>query len=348
MRVAFASPFTTHHGARPPRIRSRRTARLLAARGHDVTVLCARWWDGDAETFAADGVDYRAVCDGPSPTRFAARVPGALRALDPDVIQTAAAPHRAALAATLTGRATRTPVVVDWWDDGPADTGLGARAVARAADAVVTPSRTVETAVRELGRSERAVRVVPESVDVEAIREAPVDDRFDVVYSRRLDRHANVETLLLGLAERRDADWSAAIVGDGPDRRAVERTVAELRIDDRVTFLGDRPIEERLPVFKGAQAFVQTARRETFATDLLWALACGCIGLVEYQAGSSAHELVEGRDRANLVTSPEELAEELAAAGEAERRTVEPEFEAYGHDAVLERYLDCYRELLGD
>ncbi|MFC6754041.1 glycosyl transferase family 1, partial [Halorubrum tibetense] len=43
MRVAFVSLFTPGHGDTPARARTRRIASGLAARGHDVVWLCARW-----------------------------------------------------------------------------------------------------------------------------------------------------------------------------------------------------------------------------------------------------------------------------------------------------------------
>lgn len=348
MRVAFVSPFTARHGTTPARARTRRTARLLADRGHDVTVLCAAWWDGDHDTFEQDGVRYRRVSDDPASMAVASGLPGALVRINPDVIQTVNSPPSAALTTQLVGRLLRTPVVVDWWSNRWEDAVTTARRVARTADAILTPSRTIRTEVREYNAGDDSVRVVPESIDYGLVERASVDDRFDVVYSRRLDRHANVETFLLGLAELRNRDWTAAIVGDGPERNAIERVAADLRIDDQITFLGDLSTTERVQVFKGSHVFVQTARTEPFASDLLWALACGCVGLVEYQAASAAHELVEGRDRATLVTSPGELADEFVAASDLEERPIEESYAEYDHGDVIDRYLDCYRELRDD
>jgi glycosyltransferase involved in cell wall biosynthesis len=146
----------------------------------------------------------------------------------------------------------------------------------------------------------------------------------------------------------RTQSWRAAIIGDGPARATAEETAAELRIDDRVEFLGDLPPEEFVPILKGARVFAQTAAEEPFATDLLWALACGCVGLVEYQAGSSAHELVEGDGYGRRVTSPQELADAIADAADDPHRTYREGFEAYDHDAVLDRYLDAYRDAIDD
>ncbi|MFC7177095.1 glycosyltransferase [Halosegnis marinus] len=166
-----------------------------------------------------------------------------------------------------------------------------------------------------------------------------------MVAGRRLDADANLESLFLGLAELREDDWTAAVVGDGPARAEFERTAADLRIDDRVRFVGDVSREERIALYRGAHTFVHTARREQFATELMWALACGCVGVVEYQSDSAAHELVEGRERGFRATSSEEIADAVVAAREYGRRTVDESMARYDRERVLSDLLDCYREL---
>jgi glycosyltransferase involved in cell wall biosynthesis len=345
MRVAFVSPWTTHRRETPVTRRTRHTARLLAERGHDVTVLCARWWEGHLPAFTHDGVEYRAVSRDDAGGSFGSRLPVALARVDPDVIQVVASPASLVVTTGLVGTLLRTPVVADWWSDDESASERVRRLAVRVADAVVTPSRTVKTQLREHGAAESSVRVIPDPVDYDLIRESPVDDRADVVYARDLDADANVESFLLALAELRDRDWRAAVIGDGPARADAEQTARDLRIDDRVEFLGDLPTDERVPILKGAHVFAQTATREAFATNLLWALACGCVGIVEYQAGSSAHELVEGRERGYRVTSPQELADEIVSASGVEQLTVGEAFTDYDEFPVLEQYLDCYRDV---
>ena len=350
MRVAFASLTTSRHGgANDDRggvgadalARLRGAAELLADHGHDVCYLCGQWWEGDAvPEFDRDGVTYRRVTRDRSPREFAARLPVALRRVDPDVVHVPNAPSSHVVAASAGASLTRAPTVVDWWRS---RRGREYGRVVGAADAILTPSETVRTEVRERGADGDETTVVPEPVDTARVREAAVSERADVVYAADLDADADAETFLLALAELRDREWRAAVVGDGPARAAVERSARDLRIADRVAFLGDLPRAERLPIYRGAHVFAQTAAREAFATDLLWALACGCLGVVEYRSGSSAHELVEGRDRGRLVTSPRELADEIVAAADRERRTVVEEFAAYDRGAVAERYLTAYR-----
>ena len=353
MRIAFVSQVTTHHRETESCRRIRGLARRLANRGHDVAFFCSQWWEGDLHAFEHDDIDYRALADedadSPS-TQFALRLPFALFRFKPDVIHGSYPPGRHVMGASLGGTLARAPLLVDWYGDGPTPfveyeaTPFGKRRAARSPDTVVTPSRMVKTAVREAGAADEAVEVIPNSIDFGAIREAPVGESGDIVYSRRLDGDANVESLLLALAEFRDRDWGATIIGDGPEREGYERQARDLRIDDRVEFVGDLSVEERISLFKGAHVYVQTARRESFPTDLLRALACGCAGVVEYQVESSAHELVEKEPRGFRTTSDDELVDAIRRAGELPRMEINEDFASYDHRAILERYLDCYRD----
>jgi glycosyltransferase involved in cell wall biosynthesis len=345
MRVAFVSEKTVFHGATEPRARLHRIARSLAARGHEVTVFCAQWWAGYEGTTTRDGVDYRAVTTDPALASFATRVPLLLARYRPDAIHASPDPPGQVLAASVGGTLARAPLVLEWYGDEDVPESRVARMATRAPGTIVTPSELVRTHVRERGATAETTRVVPESIDVDLVRETEPNDEADIVYARDLDEDANVQNLLLGLAELRTRDWSATIIGDGPERAEFESQAADLRIDDRVSFVGDVPRSERVATYRGAHTFVQTAYRESFATELCWALACGCVGIVEYQAESSAHELIETYERSFRVTDDQELADAIVDAGGYERKPIDESFERYDHDAVLDQYLDCYREL---
>jgi glycosyltransferase involved in cell wall biosynthesis len=349
VRVAFVTTTTAQHEGSWHARRLRTVAEGLAGRGHDVTVCCTQWWDGDHPAFDFEGVTYRRVTADRGSRGFLAWLPFVLASVRPDVIHVATRPPLAVSAARVAGRLRRTPVVAAWRDRPDREgTTWRRRRAARSPDAVIVPSRTVATTARASGASPDDVELIPDGVDVAGIRDAPVDPRADLVYARSLDEHANVEEFLLALAELRDRDWRAAVIGEGPARPDAERTASDLRIDDRVEFLGALPPAEQVPILKGAHVFAQTATWEPFATDLLRALACGCVGIVEYQAASAAHELVEEDPRGALVTSPRELADEIVAAADRERWTVNEDYAPYDHDAVLDRYVACYERVVDD
>ncbi|WP_232687567.1 glycosyltransferase family 4 protein [Halobacterium zhouii] len=347
MRVAFVSETTAHHADGDDLARLDVLASCLAERGHEVDVCCAQWWEGQPDTFEYEGVTYHAVTEERGERWFAPKVAPLLRAIDPDVVHTTSRTPGHVYGARWGGVLAGAPLVCDWYDPHETTEGLRGRAyryAARKPSEVVAPSRTVKTSVRECGANGGNVSVVPTGIDMEQIRHTTPGDGGDIVFSRRLDEDANLETLLLALAEFREYDWNCTVIGDGPARDRYERQARDLRIADRVEFVGEQSVEDRVALFKNAHVYVHTAERTSFALDLQRALACGCVSIVEYHAESSAHELVETRERGFRATSAEELVRSLVAAGDIERLAVDDEFDANDRDAFLESYLDVYRE----
>ena len=86
MRVAFVSMTTAHHGDDWYAHRMRAVAERLAARGHDVTICCAQWWEGDHPSFDFEGVTYRRVTADLAPRAFVTRLPFVLNSVRPEVV----------------------------------------------------------------------------------------------------------------------------------------------------------------------------------------------------------------------------------------------------------------------
>ncbi len=349
MRLAFVSFETLYHRDSETNQRFRTLLELLAADGHDVHCYCAGFWAGEESTYEHEDVTYHAVSTGLEAwTSFLARLPFVLAAANPDVIHASAQPPGQVLAARVGATLARTPLVLEWYgDDGIPETRW-TRLAADRPDRIVTPSELVSTWTQEIGADGDIVDSIPNPIDCDRIRDVEPGETVDVIYARRLDEGANLESLLLGLAELRNRDWQATVIGDGPERDAYEDLASDLRIDDRVAFVGDLDLDERIAAYRGAHVFAQTAEHCVFPTEMLWALAAGCVGIVEYHANSSAHELVEGWDRGFRTTSEDELAEAILAAGDLEHREYDDRFVDYDRTAVADRYLEQYRMLQED
>lgn len=349
MRVALVAMETARHRDTAGNRRFERLAGQLLDAGHDVTVFCAQWWEGEPDRFETDGVQYRAVTINRALASFCLRLPLMLARYSPDIIHARPTPTQQVFAASVGGTLARSSLAVEWYgDEGADESARSTRMALREPQMVITPSEMVRTEVRELGADEETTCIVPESIDFLRIGSVDPSEEVDVAYAHPLDESANIESLFLGLAELRDRDWTATIIGDGPQREAYERQAADLRIDDRVQFVGACDREQRIAIYRGAHAFVQTAYREYFATELLWALAAGCVGIVEYQAQSSAHELIENYERSFRVTNPQQLADAIVDAGQFDHLTVDEAWREYDHSRVLAQYVDTYESLLTD
>jgi glycosyltransferase involved in cell wall biosynthesis len=266
--------------------------------------------------------------------RGLARLIGVTRRFRPDVIHGYLfGPN---LFAVLAGRACGVPVVavakrnIDAFET-PRQAAVQ-RFVHRHATHVTAVSETVGRTVEAMGVPRARITVIPNGVDMArfggrsvedaalgATGEGPIIGSVGCLAPRK-----DYATLLAAFAllERRHTAFRGVLVGDGPERAALERNVRERGLTDRVKLLGERPdVERLLPAF---DVFVLSSREEGIPNALLEAMAAGRPA-VATAVGGTPEVLTDG-ETGWLVPpeAPEALAEALADAiarpAEAKRR----------------------------
>jgi glycosyltransferase involved in cell wall biosynthesis len=169
------------------------------------------------------------------------------------------------------------------------------------------------------------------------------------LYAGRLAPEKGVDLLLDAWAEarRQGCLGIVCIVGEGPDRAALERRARDRGILGAVRFAG--ATQDVTPWLGAADAFVLPSRQEGLSVALLEAMACG-LAVVATDVGGNPEA---AGDAALLVPpAPAALAgalgrvlgggEEARQLGErARRRTLA----RYGIGEVARRHLELYREL---
>lgn len=131
----------------------------------------------------------------------------------------------------------------------------------------------------------------------------------------RMAKEKNVEFLLEGLAETKalyKKPFKVLLVGEGPDRKALERKRDELGLQDTVIFTGAVPNQEIAPFYKAADGFVFASMTETQGIVILEAFA-GKTPVVAVRA-SGVEDLVEnGKNGILTPENPQEYAVQLTA-----------------------------------
>lgn len=167
----------------------------------------------------------------------------------------------------------------------------------------------------------------------------------------RLSSLKDFPTLLRGLAAaRRTApELRLRIVGDGPERPALERLTQDLQLTGAVEFLGERSDVPQLLAEAGF--FVSTSRSEGISLTLLEAMAVG-LPVLTTSVGGNPEIVVDG-ETGRLIEplNPDAAAAGLVAMcraqsdwtrmGEAGRRRVEEHFEIR---RMVRMYEDLYAE----
>lgn len=335
MRILLVAPESYHDASGRRARRVRETVAGLVQTDHTAEVATVKWWDQGGSTHHDRFTTHHAVGRSRlSAPRLARRV----RSYDPDVVHLVDVPPSGVLASSIAGHA---PIVYEATElGGPlADTRIRGP-VDGAIDRVIVPSEVVATELLEAGLN-CPIEPIPDPIRLERIRSVTPTSAGDVVWHARSLAGANLDDLLLALAESDQALSATVFVHEDADRARDEaRTYG---MDDAVEVIADATDRERLAVYRGATTYVHTADRCAFASELLWAMAAGCIGVVTMQPHSSAHELVTRRPRDIRVSTPSDLVDGLAAATDRSHKTVDPSLGSYDVGAVVGRLVDTYQ-----
>lgn len=341
----------------------------LPAQGFEVHIVVLQYLGRFAEGLERQ-VNFHQV---PPMSRLSLLYPGGLirllREVGPDVVhshagvwlKSASAARRAGVRAvvhTEHGRPDPVPLT---------DRLIDNRA-SRKTDAIVAVSENLAGVLRcQVVHDPARVRVIPNGVDVEALR--PPADRtalraalglpadVPVIGSiGRLEPVKNYQLALRALARLVMAAGTGAapilvLAGDGSERSTLEELAGRLGVAAQVRFLGWRADADRL--YGAFDLFTLSSRSEGTSISLLESMSSGVCPVVTDVGGNRAvlgptlaHLVVPGDDEVALAECWRRQLSDAAgraAAGAAARARVEAEFSL---DRMIEQYAALYHELL--
>lgn len=212
---------------------------------------------------------------------------------------------------TLAGRRAGVPVLLYTEHDGAFPRRWAVRLINRFLVRRLRQAVAVSEAVRALwcredGIDPARVRVIPNGVP-DPLRERqgthpPREGGQRIGSVGRLSIEKGVDVLIraFALAARELPHAELVIVGDGPERAALESLTAELALADRVRFLGQR--SDVWDQLAGLDVFVLPSRSEGMPMALLEAMATG-LPVVSTSVGGIPEALADGRS--GLLVPPE-------------------------------------------
>ena len=310
----------------------------LAASGHDVTYLSMRHWEPGREPRLAGvtviGVTrrWRVYAE----RRRALMQPlffgiGVFRHLlrhggRYDVVHTASFPYFPLLAVGLLRRRSGYQVVVDWWEvwskaywQSYAGAMVGSVGWVVQRLAIQVRSRAFCLSQMHADRLEaegfRGIIVVLPGLYSGPVVATPEDEVEQVVvFAGRQVREKRVPLLVRGFALAREErpDLRLDVYGDGPERLALERLVAELGLGEYVRVLGARPEAEVGAAFARAVCVATASEREGYGLVVVEAAARGTPSVVVDGLENAAVELVA--EGVNGAVARRAEPEEVAAA----------------------------------
>ena len=317
----------------------RNLAERLAAAGHEVTYLTLRQWDRDERPELAGA---RIVVAGPRMSLYTAS--GRRRILPPlvfglgvllhlmrngrryEVVHTCSFPYFSLLAAALLRRGAGYRLVVDWhevwsaryWREylGPIGGPIGhgvQRLCARVAQRAFCFSRLYAQRLRAEGMKGEPTVLEGEYA---GSLEVPVASAADpvVVFAGRLipEKRAPLAVAAFAQAAARVKGLRGELYGDGPERDAVLRAIADHGVGESLSAPGFVPASQIDGALRRAMCMLSTSSREGYGMVVVESSARATPSVVVAGEDNAATELVE--DGVNGFVSPDSDAGAIADA----------------------------------
>jgi len=229
---------------------------------------------------------------------------------------------------------------------------------------IVIPSESMkEILMRDYGLQDRFT-VIPTGLNLEPYQSANGDDlrarekwQDDKVMISvgRLAQEKNWETLLkaAGKAYQTHSDLRVVLIGDGPDKEALQDLAAELGIAERVTFTGNLPFEEIATYLKAADFFAFASITETQGLVTMEAMAAG-LPVVAVDASGTRDILDDGKqgflvpnDVDALAASIDQLLESPAKMRRFSIKALK-KAKAFDVDRLAKKLVNVYEQAIQD
>jgi glycosyltransferase involved in cell wall biosynthesis len=198
------------------------------------------------------------------------------------------------------------------------------------------------------------IPIIPNGVDGTQFTNTPRDWSYPYLFSvGRIVYQKGLDLGLRALAQLKDLDWHWSIAGDGPQMAALKSLAQELGIAERVTFLGWQSKEELAKDYQQASLFLFPSRHEGMPNAMLEAMSSG-LPVVATEIAGNEELVVEGktgflvpsedvdalRDALRKALTDSTLRERMGAAS---RLRVEKE---YSWENVARQYSEYLEKIL--
>jgi glycosyltransferase involved in cell wall biosynthesis len=206
-------------------------------------------------------------------------------------------------------------------------------AIFTSATSVQCISTYLATWAKELG-ARGPVEVIPNGVDLEVFTPAKnkfILDHQLVVTTSRLVKKNGVDLLIKAMT-RLPQPVHLAIIGDGPERENLVALAKELKVSDRVEFVGYLVHQDMITYLRHADVFVRASRSEGLGNSFLEAMAVG-VPVVGTPVGGIVDFLHEGEtgflawpedmqsiaDKINFILNPENRTKVATVTAQAQK-----------------------------
>ena len=184
-------------------------------------------------------------------------------------------------------------------------------------DKIIAVSERTKKDLERIGVGVREeIRIIPNGTDFGKIgRIKASDEESNVIFAGRLIKEKNVDVLIktVNLVKKEIPDVKCMIIGDGPEKRTLEKLAYDLGLENNLEFTGFLDdYDEVIAYMKLSKVFVLPSTREGFGIVALEANACGLpVVTVNHKMNAACDFIANGETGFICALSEVDIAEKI-------------------------------------
>ena len=132
------------------------------------------------------------------------------------------------------------------------------------------------------------IDVIPNGIDYEKIKNPLIiqHDTPEIVFAGRFVPQKNLMQIVKTLAEVREMNWHATLIGDGQDKALLSEAVKEAGLEERISFPGWKTPEEVINIFHNSDILFMPSLTEGLPVTGIQGMASGLALLLSNAGGN--------------------------------------------------------------
>ena len=237
---------------------------------------------------------------------------------------------------------------------------------ARRANVITGPSKKCVDYLNYIG-VRRKVEVIPNSVELDMYSDSATtfeqraalrqklgipQDAFVACFCGRIGKEKGVDNLIRLWKEKASDNMYLVIIGNGPMKEELIKSVNETGLSKRIIFTGAVPHEEMPPYYAICNAYATASLSEMYSISMLEAQASG-LPVIQYLDLENIDQIEVGVNGFIFETDAEfeEIVKKLAELPEEERKalsaSVRKSVEERSSDNIAKHLINLYRKAMG-
>jgi len=213
---------------------------------------------------------------------------------------------------------------------------------------IISVSPLTTKRLRKVLGYKKEIITIPNGIDIEEITKLkPSSTKSDIIFAGRLLTHKNIDVLIkaIKIASEKNKTIKCIIIGDGPERKKLEKLAKSLNISENVIFKGFlKTKEEVYSLMKSSKVFVLPSSREGFGMTVIEANAAGIpVITINHKDNASKDLIINNKNGFVCKLEAKDIANNIIKTLNKKDWNTKEYVKQYDWNNIIKQFKDVYK-----